>query len=511
MRKRRCVWHIGLCLSLLLFTGCSAVDEPASPDSPTPTTVVDEGTAEPDNALTFTLAYSRSDSLDPFKMTSRVNRELSGLLYEGLTAPDETMHAQNVLAESVQVSGTTVTATLRADAVFSDGSAVTAADVVTSFEAAREAEAYRELLRWVDSAKAAKEDARTITFTLKAPDPYAAASLSFPVVRAQADGTVLGSGPFVFESTPRLVANPHAAAGNVTEVRLLDLVDDDSLAKGLELGNLTYFFSNLSDGTIPRVNAATASVPLNCLVFLGVNAAHSSLAGAETRTALSLALDRVRIAEGAFGGYAEAAETVFPSPFVSGVTVTSLATGADREAAKAKLAAQGYVTPDATTTTANRSGKKPTTLSLTLLVNGDNGFKSAMAELVRDQLQGVGVNVTVQSLSFADYQSALKRGQYDLYIGEVRLTANMDLTPLLTKGEAAAYGVSANSAAAASYTAFRAGQASLADFTAAFAANLPFIPVCWRSGMAAYNRALTKVTPTAYSVYAGLQNWQSGN
>lgn len=511
MRAGRRIWYMALCLSLLLLTACSGTTEPVAPEPTTPTTAADGGGTEPEKALTFTLAYSRSDSLDPFKMTSRVNRELSGLLYEGLTAPDESMHAQNVLAESVQTVGTTVTVTLRADAVFSDGSAVTAADVVTSFEAAREAEAYRELLRGVDSAKAAKDDARTVTFTWKEPESYAAACLSFPVIRTRADGTVLGSGPFVFESTPRLVANPHAPAGSVTEVRLLDLVDDDSLAKGLELGNLTYFFSNLADGTVPRVNAATAAVPLNCLVFLGVNSAHSSMANAETRAALSLALDRARVADGAFGGYAEAATTVFPPAFVSGETVTALAADADRDAAKAKLAAQGYTTPDTAVTTAARSGKKPTTLSLVLLVNGDNGFKSAMAELVRDQLQAVGVSVTVQSLSFSDYQSALKRGQYDLYIGEVRLGTNMDLSPLLTKGGAAAYGVAGDSAAAASYAAFRAGQASLADFTAAFAADLPLIPVCWRSGMAAYNRALTKVTPTAYSVYAGLQNWQSGN
>lgn len=511
MRAGRCFWHIGLCLSLLLLTACSSTPDPVAPSPTTPTTTADTSAATPDKALTFTLAYSRSDSLDPFKMTSRVNRELCGLLYEGLTAPDESMHVQNVLAESVQTAGTTVIATLRADAVFSDGSAVTADDVVTSFEAARNAEPYRELLRGVDSAKTVKGDTRTVTFTFKELDPYAAACLSFPVIRTRPDGVVLGSGPFVFENSPRLVANPHVPAGNVTEVRLLDLVDDDSLAKGLELGNLTYFFSNLADGTIPRVNAATASVPMNCLVFLGVNSAHSPMANAETRAALSLALDRARIADGAFGGYAEAATTMFPPKFVAGETVTALATGADRDAAKTKLSAQGYATPDATTTTANRPGKKPNVLSLTLLVNGDNGFKSAMAELVRDQLQAVGVNVTVQSLSFSDYQSAVKRGQYDLYIGEIRLGANMDLSPLLLKGGAAAYGVAADSAAAASYTAFRAGQASLGDFTAAFAADLPLIPVCWRSGMAAYNRALTKVTPTAYSVYAGLQNWQSGN
>lgn len=508
IRKRVCA---ALCAATVFLTACSTTTD--TPDTPptTPTTGADPTDTPTGSAAVFSLPYSRSDSLDPFKMTSRVNRELGGLLYEGLTTLDESMHAQNALAESVQVTDTVVTATLREDAVFSDGSSVTAADVVSSFEAAKSCDAYAALLGGVESAKADKTLPRVVTFTLKARDPYAAACLSFPVVRTAPDGTVLGSGPYVFENTPRLTANPYAPAGAITEIRLLDLVDDESLAKGLELGNITYFFSNLSDGVLPRVNSATAAVPMTCLVFLGVNAAHSPLSDSGVRMAISQAIDRTRIAEGAFAGYAQAAGTTLPPSFVAQETITSLAAGADKDAAKQALAARGYATPDTAVTTAGRPTAKPKTLSLTLLVNGDNGFKSAMAMLVKDQLEAVGITVSVESKSFSDYQAAVKRGSYDLYIGEVRLCENMDLSPLLTKGGAAAYGVPSDSPAVSGYAAFRAGSVSLGDFTATFAAELPYIPVCWRSGMAAYNRALTKVSPTAYQVYAGLPNWQMGD
>lgn len=503
MRGIRRLFCVVLCL--LLLTACADTGA-VMPPSTTPTTT--PVPTEREETPVFTLAYSRSDSLDPYKMTTRVNRDLSGLLYEGLTAPDSTTHAKNVLASRVQVTAADVTAVLREDACFSDGSAVTVDDVLASFAMAQQCAAYQELLRGVESAQVA-EDGCTLVFTLTTPDPYAAACLSFPVIRVEADGTVRGSGPFVFEDTPRLVANPHTSDGNVREVRLLDLVDDDSLVRGLELGNLTYFVSPLADGTIPRVNAATASVSMNSLVFLGVNSAKKALSNAEVRTALSLALDRTRVADSAFAGYAEATALPFPSAFLQAEGVTADVSAPDRPAAMTLLAAQGY----ATATTMATTGvplQKTDPLELTLLVHADNGFKTAMAAQVREQLGAIGVTVTVQEMSFSDYQTALKRGRYDLYIGEIRLGANLDLSPLLEKNGAASFGVASQNGAVTSYRAFRAGQATLETFLSSFSAAVPFIPVCWRQGMAAYDRALTNISPTAYSVYAGLPQWQLG-
>ncbi|MBO5796955.1 MAG: hypothetical protein J6R77_01230, partial [Clostridia bacterium] len=230
---------IAWCLALLFLPACSTVPPTVKPE-PTPSAPTKP--AEP-TPHTVTLAYSRSDSLDPFQMTSRVNRELSTLLYEGLTRLDEAMQPQNALAELVQVKGERVTARLRADAVFSDGSAVTAADVVASFTAAKESAAYAPLL-WEFKEATAAEDARTVTFTLSKPDPFAAACLTFPVVRANGN-TPLGSGRYVYDPAPRLVANPYWGEVTVPEIRLLDLVNDEERAGGVEVGSVTCFFSDL--------------------------------------------------------------------------------------------------------------------------------------------------------------------------------------------------------------------------------------------------------------------------
>lgn len=504
MTRRRLALFAALLSAVIFLSACTAPTAP-TPDSSEP--VAPPTPPTPPAETVFTLAYSRSDSLNPFLMTTQVNRQLGELLYEGLTTLDASLHAQQALAADVRVSETTVTATLRDDAVFSDGSAVTAADVLASFEAAKACDTYTALLDGVSEAEVSEDAPKTVVFTLKAPDPYAAACLIFPVVRVKEDGTVLGSGRYVFDATPRLTANPQRETGATTEIRLLDLVDDESIAKGLELGNISYFYTHLADGTIPRVTSATTTVPTNSLVFLGANASRETMAKAEVRRAVSQALDRTALAAQAFAGYAQPALTTLPPAFVANESVTTLAATSQVDAAKTALAAVGYTVPGVEPP---ETGKEKR-LSLTLLVNSDNGFKSALATQIKDQLEAVGVTVTVVDLPFKDYTVALRRGRYDLYIGELRLCANMDLSPLLKKGGTAFYGTSTRNGAVSAYAAFREGETTLTTFSAVFSEELPYIPVCWRHGMAAYDRSLTNVFPAAFSVYAGLENWTSGN
>lgn len=484
-----------LCLLLVTLTACStATPLPAPPSAPP--AVEDTAPAAPP---VFTLAYSRADSLNPFLMTSRVNRELVPLLYEGLTTVDDALHAVPCLAESVQVQGVNVTARLAANARFSDGTPVTAADVVSSFLAARESEAYAPLLSNVAEAAAA-EDGVTVTFTLKHEDPFAASCLSFPVVRVAEDGTVLGSGDYVFDAAPRLVADSQGDAVTFSEIRLLDLVNDAECISGVELGRVSYFYSDLIDGEVPRVSCAASSADTEYLVYLGVNASRRLFKEASVRRAASLALDRTRLAEAAFAGYATAATAPFPQPFAAAESLAVYDAGADRSTALSLLSAAGYAVP---------GGEEATqTAAVSLLVCHDTTFKTALADLIKTQLEAVGFAVTVVSLPYDDYFVALRNGRCDLYIGEVRLTANMDLSPWLTRGGAVSYGIDTNGAAAKSYAAFCAGEVTAAQFSSVLAEDAPYIPLCWRRGMAAYARELLGVAPCAFNAYAGLENWK---
>ncbi len=433
-------------------------------------------------------------------MNSRVNRELVPLLYEGLTAVTASMQAEPGLAATVEVQGTVVTARLADNAIFSDGTPVTVEDVLASFAAARESDAYAALLANVSEATAA-EDGKTLTFTLKRGDPFAAACLSFPVVRRAEDGTVLGSGRYVFDQTPRLTSNPHGDVSPLSEIRLLDLVSDEEGMSGVELGRVSCYYSDLIDGEVPRVSSAVTATDTEYIVYLGVNASRRLFEEAAVRRAVSLALDRTRLAEAAFAGYAAAAVSPFPQPFSKANGLAVYAPHADRETAVSLLSAAGYAVP-------NGEAEDAETPTVSLLVCEDNAFKTALADLIKTQLEAVGFTVTVVSLPYDDYFVALRNGRCDLYIGEVRMTANMDLSPWLTRGGAVSYGIDTKGEAAQSYAAFCEGDITAAEFSAVMAEDAPYIPLCFRRGMAAYARTLTGVSPTAFDAYASPENWK---
>ena len=49
------------------------------------------------------------------------------------------------------------------------------------------------------------------------------------------------------------------------------------------------------------------------------------------------------------------------------------------------------------------------------------------------ELEAVGISVEVKKLAWGDFADALKNREFDLYLGEVKLTANFDLTELITE------------------------------------------------------------------------------
>lgn len=492
-------------LLLAAFSGCS----PSQPEESAPS--VPESSAEesvPEADRTLSLCCNAEDTFDPFLTASRVNLDLASLLYEGLTCVDSTMTASPALAASVQAADKTVTAVLRADARFSDGSAVTAADVVKSFNLAKRSAHYAVLLQNVRSAAAAA-DGKSVTFMLTAADIGYAACLSFPVVKsgtstAKAGAAPIGSGRYRLVGAERLDQNPHSPdKANVVPIRLVSVSDSSAAVHALENGTLTFLFSDLYGGSIPHTTAASVSVDIPYLIFLGVNASRTALQKPAVRQALSCAVDRKLLASDGCSGYAREATAPFHplAAYMQTEGLPLLTSEADAEAAKELLSAAGFSTGLST----DKAGAKP--LSLTLLVNADNPFRIRSAALIKVQAAAAGITVTVDEKPFADYLKAVKAKKFDLYLGEVRIPADGSLHSFFSTGGGTAYGIRSNAKTA--YTAYRAGKMTLAQFLADFDKELPFIPLNWQKGMAAFKRSCRQITPGLLDPYDGVDTWKT--
>lgn len=496
MKRRLCILLAAMCL----LCGCSDLSETSEPVSDG----VPAADADASEQLEqMALAYSHDDTLNPYATTTAVNAQLTGLLYDSLTALDTGFAPQPSLAESITRSDAThLVASLRQGAVFADGSAVTTTDVVTSFHEAKASTRYKALLHNVTSAKANTKNA-TVTFTLAAADPNAAACLTFPVVKAstltkEKGRAPLGGGVYTLQVTDTgtcLVANTHRTpAPQYATVSLRHLPGHSARHYALASGEITYYYNDLSDGELPGIVGANRAVPMNALVYLGVNSARGTLSQPAVRGALSALIDREAVCKTAYADWAQPSAQPF-HPRWAAMAEHTVTPVRNLDGGITLLDGAGY-TP--------QNGKR---LELELIYSTDRSDRGRVAELLRSQLEDGGVAVTLTPLDEATYRQRLAAGQYDLYLGELRLTADMSLRPLLQGGNAS-YGISRSGAAAVAYGQYLSGAATLEAFLTAFSSDFPYIPLCWRHGLAAYDRRLTTVTPFGYDPYSGFAAWQ---
>ena len=487
-----------LLLAVWLAAGFCACRQP--PPEDVPTTV--PTTREPRDALA--LPFARQDVLNPYALTAVLNRDLGTLLYEGLFLTDGAWKPQPVLAEKIEQAGPLAwLVTLKSGRVFHNGAAVTAADVVYSFNKARNTPDFRPRLENVTKC-AVKEG--QVEFTLRGANQYIAANLDFPVVPAGSAETGLlpeAKGGYLFtkSTTPPGTGRYQLAergdafvleydgrhpgpAPQLTTIELYGTPGSAALLYGLEMGSYQFAYDNLADGEIARVNAAALRVPTTNLIYLGYNSGRGALQEPGVRAALGACVNKAALLSEAYHGYARAADTPFP-PGWYGVNEGDFAKPHDAANARKALEDLGY-----TLLTNGVRGSRFRQLKFTLLVNADSPAKLAAARAVRSQLGAYQIAVDIQALPEAQYLANVRGGWFDMYIGEVRLTPDCSLAPLLLSGGAATGGVQVWGAAPSAYGQLLQGLIPAAQFVRVFQEEMPFLPLGYRDGMAAAARGL---------------------
>ena len=150
------------------------------------------------------------------------------------------------------------------------------------------------------------------------------------------------------------------------------------------------------------------------------------------------------------------------------------------------------------------------TLSLTLLVNSDNAFKTAAADQIAASWRAIGVAVTVDKEPYETYASRVQQGDFDVYYGETLLTPDFDLRPLIASGGSLNYGSFSSSTMSAALDAARSGE-DVTAFYKQFLAELPVIPIAFERNQLFIRRGLIdNFTPEPYNAFANLETWTSG-
>ena len=351
-------------------------------------------------------ALHRVQSLDPIVPVGGYTEGQMAYLVQGkLYRYDANGKPRRDLVDKAVTSsdGKTITHTLR-DAKYSDGTAVTAEDVVNSFERWSGSKRSASYIDAVD--KAVAKDSRTIVWTLKRPYPDFNFALAqeflgiHPAGKTDTEAKAkeyfkdpVAGGPMMIKTfTPGtdlfvLVANPNYWAKSlVKELRVATIPDGNTRLAAFQAGSIDYAMElPLSAKSIKwdkskyRVTGEQDSGTFMLAINMGPLQPNKALKDARVRQAISLAVDRAAVMRTAFASLGKP-NCGMQFNHNNDYVVCSLPKSGKRDTAAARklLKEAGY----------------PKGFQVTMPVPNRIFWQDA-AQIIKDNLKFVGIDVTI--------------------------------------------------------------------------------------------------------------------
>ena len=486
----------------LLLAGCGGTGEGSGSASGSQSSGGDSSSVQEEvkNTQPFTLAAYPAYSFHPALSTSQANLTLAPLMYESLFTLDSAFAAQPQLCQNYWVSedGLTWTFQLRPGLTFSDGTPLTGEIVARALQTARDpASRYAKRLANVSGVSGSGDQ---VTVTLAVPNGALPTLLDIPIA-LDSSTRPLGTGPYVLvEEGGKLYLNLRgdwwqgSDTLSLQQIPLATMTQKEQVATAFNSGEVTLIDADITGSNELGYSGSYEVWEYNTtgLLYLGFQTAHGVCQDPQVRQAVARAIDRSAVTDGIYARHAVPATLpVHPdSGYYDGELAREL------EYDLSSLKSMGL------------EGK-----SLTLLVNIEDMAKISAANRIAQDLESAGLAVTVERLAWEDYTRALERGQFDLYLAEVYLTADFDLTALIAPQGELNYGGWNDAAVPLLLENVRKAQGEqrvtvMATLLRYLNQNAPIAPICFRQGtvLTQYGR-VGGLTPIQGNVFSNLSQW----
>ncbi len=285
-------------------------------------------------------------------------------------------------------------------------------------------------LQYIDSVRALDE--RRVTFFFKrtyprelldsgiAPLPTHILSDASDLEFIEFNRNPIGNGPFklaTFLPDHRLVlsANPTFYAGRppLNQLAFWFTADVSSLIQEIDQERVDIAL-DIPASRLGELNASGLRVirrPGHQYLYIGWNLTKPIFTSRNLRHALSWALNRSTLIDDHFSGYAT--PSLGPlTPASWAYDSTLQATPVDTNRARQLLIEDGWVE----STRRGWVNAEGTSLRFELLVNEENPLRRQLATSIQNQLQEIGVRVTIQEVPTQEFIDLLVRGDFDAYL-----------------------------------------------------------------------------------------------
>lgn len=373
-----------------------------------------------DQALTLT--YYRQQTLNPLTCTDYTNRTLFSLLYQGLFSTNREYQTEPVLCKSYRISEDMKSYTFYIeDAVFSDGSRLTAQDVVATLETAKSSQVYSG--RFFHISQISLTEDGGVQILLDTPYENLPLLLDIPIIPAsQLESTrPAGTGPYLLDEageTARLrrrsdwwcSADMAVTAPSIT---LLEAESNTQIRDNFQFGGLNVVCADPGSDRFAdyRCDFELWSCENNMLLYLACSADSTVFSNDSVRKALTHAVNRDYLVDEFYRGYAQGV-TLPASPQFPYYN--------QNLAAKYSFDSVKFA---AAVSEADLVGAE-----VKLLVNSGDSLRVRVARAIGDMLTECGLKVIMHELSGSKYTYAIQVRDFDLYLGQTILSPNMDLS-----------------------------------------------------------------------------------
>ncbi len=434
--KRILALVLMLSITAGVFSGCGTKKQAYVPsghglytgeDTPQP------GATTPEKEQELTLAYYPKRSMNPLLSTDATNRTLFSLLYQSLFVVDKFYDVHPMLCKNYSMSSDMTSFTFYLQpATFSDGSPLTAEDVIATYNAARESDLYGGRLSHVI---AVYETDGGVTMETDTPYENFFLLLDIPILKASQlkEEKPLGTGPYYLgsgTSGDRLVrrqdwwCSPKMAV-TASAINLIVAENPAQIRDAFEFSDVGLVCADPGSDTYAdyRCDYELWDVESGTFLYLGFNTQESKVfSNQKVRSAVTHAINRELLVEEFYRGFAVPAYLPASpySPFYS-----------------AGLASRYSYDPDQLSQAVIGAGLQGSKVKL--LVNEADSHRVRIAKRIAEMLSNCALDVELLFYSGNDYQYVLSSreyqdptsgepGTYDLYLGKTKLAANMDLS-----------------------------------------------------------------------------------
>lgn len=405
------------------------------------------------------LGIAEFDTINPILSQNKYVQNISKLIYEPLISINNNYELEGILAsEWAKTSETTYVIKLKENVIWSNGEKFTAEDVLYTIDKLKElntSSIYVYNVQYIIQVDII--DTYTVKITLNKEVPFFEYNLNFPIMcksyyanenfkDSEKTKSPIGTGKYTIssiEETQIILQNNQNYWDKENEKSNLEIIKINLYASVGEMYNdFKMGKLDLINTTNINIQEYIGTIGYNKVEDIGrehdylvLNTENKVLSNPEVRQAISYCIDKKTIIQNVYNG--KYFEADFPLPYTSWLYQGNKSNSYDSQKAKQILQDNGWQFKyNYWQKYVNYYTRK---LNFNLVVNNSNKSRVKVAEMIKQQLEQIGIKVTIKYANDNQYNNYKNNRNYDMILCGKYLGTNPDLTTYFGENNLANY------------------------------------------------------------------------